>query len=267
MQITKEILNRKGPRKTADLHPDILALLEKGLIETVNLTEWLAVDQLKILKKVLEERSLQTYWPHFEKVINAQKKPTSNSNTKVIGTELAKLGEFDDLLSYLTVHPSDIVRCWACWAESCTAKTSEELLRKMKPYAADRHFGVREVVIFASKEQLAKELKSSVNLLQQWSASEDENVRRYVVEVLRPNGVWTKKVDALHENPELGLPLIEPLRSDSSKYVQNSVANWLNDASKSNPDWVRKLCKRWSLESETKETAYIVKRALRTIEK
>ena len=48
-------------------------------------------------------------------------------------------------------------------------------------------------------------------------------------------------------------------------YVRYSVGNWLNDASKTQSGFVRKLCRRW--ESETKETKYIVKKALRTVGK
>ncbi len=267
MEISPEILNRKGVRKAADINTEVLELLEKGLIETVNLTEWLAVDQLKVLKVVLNELNLEEQYPTFATAVNAQKKATANSNTKLIGGEFGNMFEIDRVAEYLRSHTSDIVRCWACWAESTLANTTEGLLQKMKPYAADQHFGVREVVIFASKIQLAEDLLKSVSLLQKWSASEDENVRRYVAEVLRPNGVWTKKVDALHQNPEIGLPLINPLKSDHSKYVQNSVANWLNDASKSNPEWVQQICAEWIIKSKTKETAYIVKRALRTINK
>jgi 3-methyladenine DNA glycosylase AlkC len=45
------------------------------------------------------------------------------------------------------------------------------------------------------------------------------------------------------------------------------VGNWLNDASKTDADFVQKICTLWAKESPTKETAYIVKKALRTLEK
>lgn len=63
------------------------------------------------------------------------------------------------------------------------------------------------------------------------------------------------------------MTILETMRSDNEKYVRDSVGNWLNDASKTNPPFVHEVCKRWIKESPTKETEYIVKKALRTIEK
>lgn len=67
--------------------------------------------------------------------------------------------------------------------------------------------------------------------------------------------------------PELALPILEPLKADEAKYVQNSIGNWLNDASKTQPKFVIELCRRWEVESDTKETNYIIKKALRTLNK
>jgi 3-methyladenine DNA glycosylase AlkC len=49
--------------------------------------------------------------------------------------------------------------------------------------------------------------------------------------------------------------------------VRRSVGNWLNDASKSRPEWVRSLASEWGRASKTVETAWIVRHALRTLRK
>lgn len=265
--IPEHIASRKGPRSLKDLNPEVLEYLNAGSIETKNLIEWLATDQLVLLKVLLEEVDKMDWYTSFSEAVNAQKKPTANSNTKIIGETFAQLTDTTFIKPKLSNHTSDIVRCWGCWAESLFQDDVEALLKSMKPYAADTHFGLREVVIFASKERLSENLDDAIAFLSKWALDPDENVRRYAAEALRPIGVWTKKIPAFQENPELALPVLEALRSDPSKYVRDAVGNWLNDASKSQPTWVKTLCDRWEKESKTKETAYIIKRGLRTIEK
>lgn len=119
----------------------------------------------------------------------------------------------------------------------------------------------------AVRESVTVDLNKALQILEGWSKDADANVRRFATESIRPNGVWCKKIDRLKTNPELALNILENMKSDSSKYVQDSVANWLNDASKTRPDFVSQLCAKWVKESASKETAYIVKRALRTINK
>lgn len=53
------MLHRKGARKGSDIPNDVLQLLQQGRLETVNLTEWLAVDHVVLLQNTLDEFGLQ----------------------------------------------------------------------------------------------------------------------------------------------------------------------------------------------------------------
>ncbi|MDY8136119.1 DNA alkylation repair protein [Aquimarina sp. 2201CG5-10] len=265
--IPEHIQNRKGARSFKDLNPEVIEYLNKGLIETANLMEWLAVDQLKLLTIILNDLDKQEWYDSFYEAVSFQKKASANSNAKVIGITFSQLTNDKNIIESLSSHTSDVVRCWAAQYSVGLELTISERLQLIKPYAADPHFGVREVAIFSAKEFIIENLEEAVNILSEWTSSEDENIRRYAIEATRPIGVWTKKIDALKENPEKGISILEPLKSDTSKYVKDAVGNWLNDASKTRPEWVQILCNRWKDESPTKDTAYIIKKALRTINK
>ncbi len=103
--------------------------------------------------------------------------------------------------------------------------------------------------------------------MQPWVRDPDENIRRFATELTRPRGVWCARIEILKAEPWRALSLLEPLRADPSRYVQNSVANWLSDASKSRPQWVSQLGERWLVESDALQTRYIVRRALCTLSK
>ncbi|WP_109438622.1 MULTISPECIES: DNA alkylation repair protein [Aquimarina] len=265
--IPEHILNRKGARSLKDLDPEVIEYLNKGLIETANLMEWLAVDQLVLLKGILDTLGKPEWYDSFYQAVSAQKKPSANANTKIIGVTFLQLTNDQNILAYLSKHNSDVPRCWAAYWAGIKEVDITKRLKAIKPYAADLHFGVREVAIFATKEAIIEDLDTAIAILSKWTSSTDENIRRYVAEVTRPIGVWTKKIDELKENPEKGIILLNPLKSDSSKYVRDSVGNWLNDASKTRPDWVKRICDQWKEESPTKESLYILKKALRTIHK
>lgn len=265
--IPEHILQRKGARSTKDLNPEVLEYLNKGLIETANLIEWLAVDQLQLLKIVLDKLDRSNWYDSFYEAVSNQKKPTANSNTKIIGATFMQLTNDPGIINYLSNHVSDIPRCWAAQYYGATDMSITERLHTIKPFAADLHFGVREVAIFATKEYIIQDLDQSIMILSNWVKNSDENIRRYAVETIRPIGVWTKKIDELKESPEKALSVLEPLKSDTSKYVRDAIGNWLNDASKTQPKWVTEICNQWEIESETKETKYIIKKGLRSINK
>lgn len=262
---------RKGARSIKEIPADILQQLNTGQIETVNLVEWLAVDQQLLLESLLRTHKRTDYLQPVLDKIRQLSKQTVNTVNEAIGTGLFELaGKHKDtgLLNIMSAHNADLVRCWATYAigknENLDIAAS---LQQIRPFAADKHFGVREICWMAVRPKIANKLTESIAILTTWTADTDENVRRFATESTRPRGVWCAHIDTLKQDPELALALLEPLKSDPAKYVQDSVGNWLNDASKTRPEFVRHLCNRWEAESDTKATKYIIKKALRTLNK
>ncbi len=96
-----------------------------------------------------------------------------------------------------------------------------------------------------------------------WTRHKNYHVRRLASEGTRPNLPWAKKI---HTTPEMMLPLLDKLYSDKTRYVTRSVANHLNDISKTNPALVVATLKRWQKEGKqtASELTFITKHALRT---
>jgi 3-methyladenine DNA glycosylase AlkC len=163
----------------------------------------------------------------------------------------------------LRAHPNDTVRGWAAYVlATAPGLTLAERLDRLKPIAADPHFGVREWAWLAVRVEIARDIRESIRLLTPWTGDPSPNVRRFASEATRPRGVWCTHIEELKRTPELGLPILEPLHRDDSRYVQDSVANWLNDASKTRPDWVREICRGWE-----KDAPYVARRASRSLSK
>lgn len=261
--------DRKGARSLALIPPEILEKLNNGEIATVNLMEWLAIDQRLLLKNTLNLFQRSQYYNTVIDKIENLKKPTINLVNETIGSELYSLSHKagdGDFFHMLSNHPADSVRCWACYFVSLAYQDNLQLLfENITPFAADAHFGVREIAWLSVRKYIVNEPQKSIDILSKWTRNSNPNIRRFASEATRPRGVWCAHIDVLKQKPELGLPILEPLKNDSSKYVQDSVGNWLNDASKTTPDFVRSLAEQWNVESQTKETKYIIKRALRSI--
>ena len=130
--MTEEIKNRKGAQKAVDIPSEVLSLLNAGRIETVNLTEWLAVDHSQLVKSVFPTLGIdKNIIEELVCQINQQKKPSTMNTIKLIGALLyekyANTDLYESLFEQISTHLSDSVRCYAC-------------------LVADSHFGVREII-------------------------------------------------------------------------------------------------------------------------
>lgn len=245
-------------RGIAGITPARLALLNGGSVASATLTEGLAVDFAQLLAAAVPDLGAVR--------LERMRAQAAAGITKRMVLAAQLLLEADADLAVLQAHPSDTVRGWTCFVIAAQAGwTLAQQLAAMRPLADDGHFGVREWAWLALRPHLAEHLPDAIALLAPWTADPSERVRRFACEALRPRGVWCAHIAQLKEQPQLALPLLQPLRADPAVYVQDSVANWLNDAAKSQPDWVRSLCAQWLLESPNAATQRICKRAQRSL--
>ena len=263
---------RKGAARREDIPPDVLHALNKGLDETVTLVEWLAIDMPKLLGSILLGVGLADEAPALVKQALSLADAGVTSRMRGIGAAIHRAiddrPDRDDIFEAMASYASDMVRAWAnCALTADPAIPLEARLERARRFADDRAMSVREVAWDSFRPYVASDLKIGFRLLRPWVHDSKPNIRRCAVEGTRPRGVWTPHISALKEDPRMGLKLLEPVRSDDSDYVRRAVANWLNDASRSRPDWVIEVTDRWLSESPTKETRWTVNHALRTIRK
>lgn len=96
-----------------------------------------------------------------------------------------------------------------------------------------------------------------------WAKHDNEHIRRLASEGCRPLLPWAQVLTKFKEDPTPILAILEQLKSDPSLYVRKSVANNLNDISKSHPDLIIEIAKRWYGDNEY--TNWIVKHGCRTL--
>ncbi|MDO8040776.1 HEAT repeat domain-containing protein [Janthinobacterium sp. SUN137] len=245
-------------RGVADIAPARLALLNGGSVASATLTEGLAIDFAQLLAAAVPAIGAAR--------LDQLRAQAAAGITRRMALAAQLLLEANADLAQLQAHASDTVRGWACFAIAAQAGlTLPQRLAAMRPLADDGHFGVREWAWLALRPHLAESLDEAIALLAPWTADPSERVRRFACEALRPRGVWCAHIGRLKEQPQLALPVLHALRADPAVYVQDSVANWLNDAAKSQPDWVRSLCAQWLQESANAATQRICKRAQRSL--
>lgn len=239
-----------------------LAALQEGVVETRHLAEMLQIDMGDLLQKIgLDADDVAALRLHDHGFVERMRR-----SAQLIGSRFSRAG-----IQNLQSHESDTVRGWAAYATidvltKGASPNTAVLCRAIRPFAADRHFGVREWAWMAVRPYFAADLPQTIALLADWVRAPDPLIRRFAIEVLRPRGVWTRHIPALRQDPSPMRPLLEPLKTEPHKYVQDSIANWLNDAGKDHPDYVRETCRTWlSSHPDHPATLRICRRAQRRL--
>jgi 3-methyladenine DNA glycosylase AlkC len=96
-----------------------------------------------------------------------------------------------------------------------------------------------------------------------WSKHSNHHVRRLASEGIRPKLPWGEVLRTYIKDPAPIFPILDNLIADSSEYVRRSVANNLNDISKTHPELVLDWCtKKYGV---SKEVNQAIKHGIRTL--
>ena len=120
---------------------------------------------------------------------------------------------------------------------------------------ASAEFVVRPFIVKNEERMMAR--------MYAWSKHDNEHVRRLSSEGCRPQLPWGQALAGFKKDPSPVLPIITQLKTDPSAYVRKSVANNINDISKTHPDLIVKLAQDWYGENEY--TDWIIKHGCRTL--
>jgi 3-methyladenine DNA glycosylase AlkC len=119
---------------------------------------------------------------------------------------------------------------------------------------------------FAIRGLLDHDLQRALGIIQNWTVSDDVDLRRLASEGTRAFLPWSTRVRGLLAHPRATLPIITALYRDPSEYVRRSVANHLNDLSRQHPDIVVETARQWMSQPD-ENTERLVARGLRTLVK
>ncbi len=108
--------------------------------------------------------------------------------------------------------------------------------------------------------------QETLEKLLEWTEDDHYHVRRLCSEGTRPKLPWSQKINI---PVSAALPILNRLYCDKTRFVTRSVANHLNDISKTDPKLVIGTLTKWrkSKSQSSAEMDYIVRHALRTLVK
>ena len=135
------------------------------------------------------------------------------------------------------LHPQGLAG-WSIWAVGeWVARTGVPLDAALWPRAlACLHaLTQRSTAEFAIRPFLQAHPQRVWPTLMAWVSDPSAHVRRLASEGSRPRLPWGMRLQAQVADPSPGLPLLQALQDDPSRYVRRSVANHLNDIARDHP--------------------------------
>jgi 3-methyladenine DNA glycosylase AlkC len=120
---------------------------------------------------------------------------------------------------------------------------------------------------FAIRPLLAHKTKETIKIMLKWSKDENVHVRRLASEGVRIALPWSKKLYNAVDDFENYKIILSNLKNDTSKFIQKSVGNNLNDLYKEFPDKANEIIKEWNEDNPSKAALWIINHGLRSTKK
>ncbi|MCF6245204.1 MAG: hypothetical protein L3J43_09220 [Sulfurovum sp.] len=182
-------------------------------------------------------------------------KEAINILLQALPSELDPSKSDDDFGDFIYAPYSEYVTAFGCTEEHLDFSLS-----------ALREITKRFSVEYAIRDFINNYPAQTLAMLETCAKSENYHERRLASEGLRGKLPWAKKLTIAYDEP---LRHLELLYIDKTRYVTRSVANHLNDIAKIDAPLVLETLKRWkkSKKQESKEMAFIINHALRTLVK
>ena len=117
---------------------------------------------------------------------------------------------------------------------------------------------------FAIRTFMDADLDRTLDTALEWTHHPDPHVRRLASEGTRPFLPWARRVEALTARPDATTAILDALYRDDSEFVRRSVANHLNDLSRTDPTLVVDRAAAWMADPDA-HTTQLVRRALRSL--
>jgi len=117
---------------------------------------------------------------------------------------------------------------------------------------------------FAIRPLLIQFPKKTMKTMLAWSKDENVHVRRLASEGVRISLPWSKKSTVCLDEFTTYSEILSNLKTDSSRFVQKSVGNNLNDLYKNYPEKALEIINDWQKENPSRETLWIIKHGMRS---
>jgi 3-methyladenine DNA glycosylase AlkC len=246
---------RRGARRPQDVPATTRRAVESGEWESANFAEQSAVSLVRSLETALPGMGWAPALddlPLKARLIEASERLLSDVDVAEVWQRV-KLG-------------NDLVRSVGALAIGRDVRASpSDRLALVLQAADDRHFAVREWAWIGLRDSVLGELEALTDSLESLARAPSLRVRRFAVEITRPVGVWSRHLDFDPRSSSF-TRLPRTLLRDPSRYVQDSVANWMNDAGRQYPNWTREECARWmQVAGDEASVRRIVRRGLRSL--